>query len=251
MALSLAGHVALVTGGSRGLGKLMALTLARSGAKVGVNYFNNAAKAEATLAELHAAGGAGVLAHGDVSTEEGVNSVCEKVAAELGPIDILVVNATPNQPMLPIEEYTWQHYQTMIDFFIKSPYLLTSAVLPHMKQKQWGRVINIGSEVFARGVGNFSAYVSAKGGQAGFTRSMATELAPFGITVNLVAPGWIPVERHETDPKDMKDAYLNLIPMRHWGTPQDVADAVLYFASEEAGFVTGQTISVNGGMTLN
>jgi len=129
--------------------------------------------------------------------------------------------------------------------------LLTSAVLPHMKQKQWGRVINIGSEVFARGVGNFSAYVSAKGGQAGFTRSMATELAPFGITVNLVAPGWIPVERHETDPKDMKDAYLNLIPMRHWGTPQDVADAVLYFASEEAGFVTGQTISVNGGMTLN
>ncbi len=251
MALSLAGHVALVTGGSRGLGKLMALTLARSGAKVGVNYFNNAAKAEATLAELHAAGGAGVLAHGDVSTEAGVKSVCEKVAAELGPIDILVVNATPNQPMLPIEEYTWQHYQTMIDFFIKSPYLLTRAVLPHMKQKQWGRVINIGSEVFARGVGNFSAYVSAKGGQAGFTRSMATELAPFGITVNLVAPGWIPVERHETDPKEMKDAYLSLIPMRHWGTPQDVADAVLYFASEEAGFVTGQTISVNGGMTLN
>jgi 3-oxoacyl-[acyl-carrier protein] reductase len=229
----------------------MALTLARSGAKVGVNYFNNAAKAEATLAELHAAGGVGVLSHGDVSTEEGVKSVCDKVAAELGPIDILVVNATPNQPMLPIEEYTWQHYQTMIDFFIKSPYLLTRAVLPHMKQKQWGRVINIGSEVFARGVGNFSAYVSAKGGQAGFTRSMATELAPFGITVNLVAPGWIPVERHETDPKDMKDAYLSLIPMRHWGTPQDVADAVLYFASEEAGFVTGQTISVNGGMTLN
>jgi 3-oxoacyl-[acyl-carrier protein] reductase len=251
MALSLTGHVALVTGGSRGLGKLMALTLARSGAKVGVNYFNNAAKAEATLAELHAAGGAGVLAHGDVSTEEGVKSVCDKVAAELGPIDILVVNATPNQPMLPIEQYTWQHYQTMIDFFIKSPYLLTKAVLPHMKQKQWGRVINIGSEVFARGVGNFSAYVSAKGGQAGFTRSMATELAPYGITVNLVAPGWIPVERHETDPKEMKDAYLSLIPMRHWGTPQDVADAVLYFASEEAGFVTGQTISVNGGMTLN
>ncbi len=251
MALSLSGHVALVTGSSKGLGKSIALTLARSGAKVGVNYFNNAAKAESTLAELHAAGGVGVLAHGDVSTEAGVKGVCEKVAAELGPIDILAVNATPNQPLMPIEEYTWQHYQTMIDFFIKSPYLLTRAVLPQMKQKQWGRIVNIGSEVFARGVGNFSAYVSAKGGQAGFTRSMATELAPFGITVNLVAPGWIPVERHEKDPADMKDAYHRLIPMRHWGVPQDVADAVLYFASEEAGFVTGQTISVNGGMTLN
>ncbi len=251
MALSLAGHVALVTGSSKGLGRAMALTLARAGAKVCVNYFNNAAKAEATLAELHAAGGVGILARGDVSTEEGVREVCVKTAQELGPIDILVVNATPDQPLMPIEEYTWKHYQTMIDFFIKSPYLLTRAVLPSMKEKKWGRIINIGSEVFARGVGNFSAYVSAKGGQAGFTRSMATELAPFNITVNLVAPGWIPVERHENDPQDMKDAYHQLIPMKHWGLPQDVADAVLYFASEEAGFVTGQTISVNGGMTFN
>lgn len=250
MAFSLTGHVALVTGSSKGLGKAIALTLARAGAKVCVNYFNNTAKAESTLAELHAAGGVGILARGDVSTEEGVKSVCDKVAAELGPIDILVVNATPDQPLMPIEDYTWQHYQTMIDFFIKSPYLLTRAVLPQMKQKQWGRIINIGSEVFARGVGNFSAYVSAKGGQVGFTRSMATELAPFNITVNLVAPGWIPVERHEKDPQDMKDAYHRLIPMRHWGVPQDVADAVLYFASEEAGFVTGQSFAVNGGMTV-
>jgi 3-oxoacyl-[acyl-carrier protein] reductase len=118
-----------------------------------------------------------------------------------------------------------------------------------MKQQRWGRIINITSEVFHRAVAPFSAYVAAKGGQIGWSRSMARELAPFGITVNMVAPGWIPVERHANDPQEEKDAYRALIPMRRWGTPQDVADAVLYFASEEASFVTGQTLCVNGGMT--
>ena len=95
----------------------------------------------------------------------------------------------------------------------------------------------------------FSAYVAAKGGQIGWSRSMARELAPFGITVNMVAPGWIPVERHANDPRQLKDDYFALIPVRRWGVPQDVADAVLYLASDEASFVTGQTLCVNGGMT--
>ena len=135
----------------------------------------------------------------------------------------------------------------MIDFFIKSPYLLTRALLPHWKRQKWGRIVNITSEVFQRSVAPFSAYVAAKGGQVGWSRSMSQELAPFGITVNMVAPGWIPVERHENDPQEDKDAYFNIIPMKRWGFPQDVADAVLYLASEEASFVTGQTICVNGG----
>ena len=101
----------------------------------------------------------------------------------------------------------------------------------------------------ALAVAPFSAYVAAKGAQIGWSRSMSRELAPFGITVNMVAPGWVPVERHEKDPQAEKDAYKALIPMQRWGVPQDVADAVLYFASEEAGFITGQTICVNGGMT--
>ena len=105
------------------------------------------------------------------------------------------------------------------------------------------------SEVFQRGVAPFSAYVAAKGGQIGWSRSMSRELAPFGITINMVAPGWIPVERHEKDPQEAKDEYRALIPAGRWGTPQDVAGAVLYFASEEASFVTGQTLCVNGGMT--
>jgi 3-oxoacyl-[acyl-carrier protein] reductase len=249
MAFSLKNHVALVTGSSTGLGKAAALALARAGAKVAINYQRNAERAQKTFAEFQQAGFSGALVRGDVSTPEGVVDTCRQVREKLGEIDILIVNATPDQPQMPIEQYTWQHYQTMIDFFIKSPYLLTQAVLPAMKAKAWGRIVNISSEVFQRSVANFSAYVSAKGGQNGFTRSMATELAPFRITMNSVAPGWIPVERHENDPPEAKEAYRRLIPANRWGTPDDVAHAVLYFASEEASFVTGQTLCVNGGMT--
>ena len=137
----------------------------------------------------------------------------------------------------------------MLDFFVKSPYLLTRATLAHMKKQKFGRIINITSEVFHQSVGNFSAYVAAKGAQIGWSRSMATELAPHGITVNTIAPGWIPVERHEKDPQEVKDAYLASIPARRWGTPEDVANAAVYYASNEASFITGQTLCVNGGAT--
>ncbi|MCP3920450.1 MAG: SDR family oxidoreductase [bacterium] len=113
-----------------------------------------------------------------------------------------------------------------------------------------GRIINIGSEVYDRGVPNFSAYVSAKGGQRGWTRSMAMELAPWSITVNMISPGWIPVERHESDPQEMKDEYLSGIPLGRWGTPDDIGSALTYLAGEGAGFVTGQTLVVNGGVTV-
>lgn len=249
MPFDLTNRVALVTGSSTGLGKSIAFALARAGARVGLNYARDKERADRAFAEFQEAGHEGVLVRADVSDEGEVSALCKQVADELGGIDILVANATPDQPQMPIEEFTWQHYQTMIDFFIKSPYLLTRAVLPHMKEQSYGRIINISSEVFQRSVGNFSAYVSAKGGQIGFTRSMATELAPFHITVNVVAPGWIPVERHENDPQDLKDGYRALIPMDRWGVPDDVAGAVAYYASEEAGFVTGQTLCVNGGMT--
>ena len=249
MPFSLDGRVALVTGSSTGLGKAIAFGLARCGAKVALNYYNNEERAAKTFSEFEAEGFEGLMLRADVSEEESVNALCAEVAEKLGGIDILVVNATPDQPQMPIEEFTWKHFQTMIDFFIKSPYLLTRAVLPHMKENRRGRIINITSEVFQRSIGNFSAYVSAKGGQIGFTRSMASELAPFNITVNLVAPGWIPVERHENDPQEQKDGYRELIPMDRWGVPDDVAGAVAYYASDEAGFVTGQTICVNGGMS--
>lgn len=247
---SLEGRVALVTGSSKGLGRSMALALGQAGAKVALNYCHDQGKAESALEAFKAAGGQGMLVRGDMTNEGDVTRVHGEIASELGEVDVLVINATCDQPHKPIEEYDWEFYQKMLDFFIKSPYLLTRACLPGMKAKRFGRIINIGSEVFHLGVPNFSAYVAAKGGQNGWSRSMARELAPFGITVNMISPGWIPVERHEKEPQEWKDAYLPTIPVGRWGVPQDLASTLLYFASESSGFVTGQNVHVNGGMAL-
>ncbi|MBX3177522.1 MAG: 3-oxoacyl-ACP reductase FabG [Candidatus Hydrogenedentes bacterium] len=247
---SLAGKVAWITGSSTGLGKVMAMQMGAAGAKVTLNYANNQARAEQTFKEFQDAGHEGILLRGNVIEEAEVNRMAREIADSLGPVDILVVNATPDQPQMPIEEYTWEFYQSMLDFFIKSPYLLTRAVLPHMKAQRWGRIINIGSEVFTRGVPNFTAYCAAKGGQNGFNRSLASELAPFGITVNMISPGWIPVERHEKDPQEMKDEYLAGLPSKRWGVPKEVADTAVFLASDEASYVSGQNIAVNGAHTL-
>jgi 3-oxoacyl-[acyl-carrier protein] reductase len=241
----------LVTGSSTGLGKAMAVALGRAGAKVAINYHNNTARAEKTFADFKAAGGEGMLVRGDVTSEADVTRMNAEIAKALGPVDILVLNATPAQPQKPIEEYDWAFYQQMLDFFVKSPYLLSRACLPHMKQQRWGRIINIGSEVVARGVPNFTAYIAAKGGQNGFNRGLATEVARWGITVNMIAPGWIPVERHEHDPQDVKDGYRALIPADRWGVPDDLGGAVVFIASDASSFVTGQNLHVNGGMTVH
>ncbi len=247
MSFSLDGHVALVTGSTTGLGKITAQHLATAGAKIVVNYANNKERAALAFDELQATGGQSMLVQADVTSEQDVDRMFSLIESEFGPVDIIVANATPDQPLRPIEEYDWEFYQSMINFFIKSPYLLARRALPAMKKKKWGRFINITSEVYHTSVAPFSGYVAAKGGQIGWSRSMASELAPYGITVNMVSPGWIPVERHEKDSQEDKDQYLATIPMQRWGTPKDVAAAVLYYASEEASFVTGQTLCVNGG----
>lgn len=247
---SLEGRVAFVTGSSTGLGRWMAMSLGAAGAKVAMNYYNNEARADAAFAEFKAVGYEGVMLRGNVTEEAEVNRMVGEIGDTLGGVDILVPNATPAQPQMPIEEYTWDFYQSMLDFFIKSPYLLTRACLPHMKAQRWGRIINIGSEVFQEGVAPFSAYVSAKGGQCGLSRSLATELAPWEITVNTVSPGWIPVERHENDPQDLKDGYLADLPMKRWGVPKEVADTVTFLATNEASYVSGQNICVNGAHTV-
>lgn len=246
---SLAGHVALVTGSSRGLGAGVVRNLAAAGASVVVNAFNNVAQAQLVADEIIAKGGRAVAIGADISKASDINTLVSEASSKLGPIDIVVPNATGPQPMLPIEEYDEKFYQEMYDWFIKSPFLLAQATLPAMKEKKWGRIVNIISEVFSNSVPNFSGYVAAKGGQIGWSRSMAKELAPSGVTVNMVGPGWVPVERHEDDPQEDKDAYLSQIPMGRWGTPDDIGNAVRFFASEEASFITGQTLYVNGGMT--
>lgn len=247
MTFSLKGHVALVTGSSTGLGKAVAMGFGKAGAKVAVNYYNNQERAEQTIAEFRSQDIECELFRANAIDETSIDSMFTEIESKLGNVDILVPNATPDQPLKPIEDYDWAFYQSMLDFFIKSPYLLARRALPAMKTNKWGRIINITSEVYQLSVAPFSAYVAAKGGQIGWSRSMSKELAPYGITVNMIAPGWIPTERHEKDPQEMKDGYLAAIPMKRWGKPEDVAAAAVYYASEEASFVTGQTLCVNGG----
>ena len=248
---SLAGRTALVTGSTTGLGRAIAQSLGDAGAKVALNYFNDRDRGEAAFEQFRSQGAEGCLVRGSVIDGSDIDRIVEEVEATLGGIDILVLNATPDQPHHPIEAYDWDFHQSMIDYFIKSPHLLARAVLPGMKKRRWGRIINLGSEVVALGVGNFSPYVAAKAGQNGWNRSMATELAPWGITVNMVSPGWIPVERHEKDPQSAKDEYFARIPMGRWGVPEDVGGTVTFLAGDAANFVTGQNIHVNGGMTVH
>jgi NAD(P)-dependent dehydrogenase (short-subunit alcohol dehydrogenase family) len=251
MTTNLSGKTALVTGASRGLGAAIARALAQAGAAVAINYFASPERAEQLCAEIRRSGGRAVSLPGDVRDEQTVQSIVKKAEQSFtAPVDILVINATGPQPFIRLENLSWRDCLDQLEFFVKSPLLLAQAVIPAMKQRRYGRIINIGSEVFERGVPEFSQYVAAKGAQLGLTRSWAIELAPWNITVNLVAPGWIPTERHVNDPQELKDAYARAVPMGHMGVPDDVAGAVVFLASDAAGFITGQKLAVNGGNTL-
>lgn len=250
MTRDLTGKTALVTGASRGLGAAIAWKLGALGARVCVNYWGSPAKADSVCSAIREAGGEAFAHRADVRDEAAIREMVSMIGSQWGPVEILVVNATGPQPFLSIEQQTWQSYLDQLEFFVKSPLLLVQACLPEMKARRSGRIIQIGSEVFEMGNPRFANYVAAKGAQYGQTRSWARELAPWGITVNLVAPGWIPTERHDGTSAEELAAYANAVPMKRQGIPRDVAEAVAYLASEGANFVTGQKIAVNGGNTL-
>lgn len=246
----LQGRIALITGASRGLGAAIAIELARQGAAVAVNYHASGDMAATVVQKIERAGGRARGFGADVRDESAIASMVKSIEAELGPVDILVPNATGPQPFIEVDKLTWRDCLDQLDFFVRSPLLLTQAVLAGMKQRRRGRIIQIGSEVFERGHPKFSAYVAAKGAQLGLTRSWANELAPWNITVNLVAPGWVPTERHVDVPKSELVQYAAGVPLRRMGTPAEIAGAVAYLASDAAAFITGQKLSVNGGLTL-
>ncbi len=241
----------LVTGASRGLGAAIALEQGAMGNKVAVNYFSNSAAADALCLHIRAAGGEAQPFQADVRDEAQIHSMIHAIEETFGGVDVLVANATGPQPMLSIEEQTWQAYLDQLEFFVKSPLLLLKRVLPGMRQRGFGRIINIGSEVMELGNPRFANYVAAKGAQLGITRSWARELGPTGITVNLVAPGWIPVERHAEANAEELEAYRLGVPLGYQGAPTDIAKMVAFLASDEARFITGQKFSVNGGNTLS
>lgn len=240
-------RVALITVSSRGLGAIIARRLAADGWAVAVNHRANPELAEQVVAAIRAAGGVAAAYAADVTDPDAVAAYVAEAERDLGEVEVVVANATGPQPSVAIEDLTWQHHLDQLKFFVLSPTLLVQAALPSMKRLGRGRVIQIGSDMFDRALPKSSAYVAAKGAQLGLTRSWSRELGPLGITVNLVAPGWIPVERHEGADSS---GYVADVPLGRMGTPEDIAATVSYLASDQASFVTGQRISVNGGHTL-
>jgi 3-oxoacyl-[acyl-carrier protein] reductase len=244
-------RVALVTGSSRGLGSAIAARLARDGLAVAVNDVRGDGRARDVAGAIRAGGGVADAFTADVTDELQVTKLVVAVADRLGPIDVLVLNATGPQPEAPVAEVAWADHVDQLEFFVKSPVLLGRAVLPAMRARRHGRIVQIDSEVADRPPSGRSAYATAKNAQIGLTRSWARELAPFGITVNTVAPGFIPVERHADVSDATRDAYLASVPAGRMGTREDIAHAVSFFASQEAGFLTGQRLVVDGGRSLH
>ena len=243
-------RVALVSGSSRGLGRHIALRLARDGLAVAVNGLHADGSLDGTVAEIREHGGTAKAFAGDVTDESQVSELVAAVEQALGAVDVLVVNATGPHPEAALEDVPWEEHLAQLEFFVKSPVLLGRAVLGGMRERRWGRIVQIDSEVVDLPPPGRSAYVTAKAAQLGLARSWARELAPHGITVNAVAPGFIPVERHADVGAEVRDAYLASVPSGRMGLPDDVAHAVSFFASEAAGFITGQRLVVDGGRGL-
>lgn len=243
-------RVALVTGSSRGLGAVIARRLARDGLAVAVNGRPGDEQVMTVSRGIRDDGGIAEGFQADVTDEDQVAGLAAAISDRLGPVDVLVVNATGPQPEAPVTEVAWADHLAQLDFFVKSPVLLGRALLPGMQARRYGRIVHIDSEVAHRPPPGRSAYAAAKNAQIGLTLSWARELAPSGITVNTIAPGFIPVERHADVPGEDRRAYLVTVPAGRMGTPADIAYAVSFFAAEEAGFITGQRIVVDGGRGL-
>jgi len=236
------GRIALVTGASRGIGAAIAIALAGAGAAVAVNYRERADAAEAVVADIKSTGRRGIAVAADVSQAAAVAKMVDHVASALGPIDILINNAGM-AIVRGIDDLTESDFDRTIAVNLKSAFLCTQAVVPAMRTKQWGRIVNISSGA-ARGAGAIGVHYNAsKAGMEGLTRGYAARLVKEGITVNAVAPSLI-----ETDMMRGRSDLAARIPLGRFGRPDEVADAVLMVVGNE--YMTGQTIMLNGGMAF-
>ncbi|TAL00831.1 MAG: SDR family oxidoreductase [Rhodospirillaceae bacterium] len=244
---------ALVTGAASGIGRACALRLASNGMKVGVLDLNLEG-AERVASEIKAAGGQAVAAGANIADRNQVRTVVAKVRETLGPITVLVNNAGVSG-FVPFEDITDEQWDEQFEVNAKGTFIVTQVVLPDMKSAKWGRVINISSSSAWCGSANLVHYSASKGAVVSFTRSLALALSPLGITVNNIPPGAVmqttmsEAQKHlfKTHPDQMK----NMLPVRRTGVPEDIANACAWLASEDTGYVTGQTIGVNGGSVLS
>ncbi len=244
-----AGKTALVTGGSRGLGRAMAIRLAASGHRVVVNYARNAEAAAEVVDLIEEKGGEATAIAADVADEKQVARLFEHTADALGPATILVNNAGITRDNLLLRMSAAQ-FDEVISTNLKSAFLCTRAALRAMLKARWGRVISISSVAGLVGNPGQANYASSKAGLIGFSKAVAKEVGSRGITVNVVAPGYIETDLTEVLDEQIKDRAINSITLGRFGTPEEVADAVDFLASDSAGYITGQVLSVDGGLAL-
>lgn len=245
----LEGKVAVVTGASRGIGRAIALKLADEGAKVVVNYSGSQAKAEEVVATIQANGGEAIAVQASVSKTEEVTALMDAAVKTFGALDILVNNAgiTRDNLLMRMKEEEWDD---VLDTNLKGVFLCTKAVTRQMMKQREGRIINISSIVGVAGNAGQANYVAAKAGVIGLTKTTAKELASRNILVNAIAPGFIETEMTEQLPEDLKQGMLTQIPLAKLGQPEDIAKAVAFLASEDANYMTGQTLHIDGGMVM-
>jgi len=251
--MDLTGKVAIVTGASSGIGHATALSLAKCGAAVAVNYHNNEIGAELLRKQIVANGGKAVAIQADVTVASDVESLVKRTVEEFGTVDILVNNAGSLIERLRLLEMSEERWDQVVDLNLKSAFLCCKAVASLMMERKTGAIINL-SSIAGRNGGALGSlhYSSAKGGLISFTKGLAKELAPFGIRVNAVSPGVIDTPYHEqfSSPEMMKN-YVNAIPLGRVGNSEDVAKVIAFLASDASGYLVGETIEVNGGMYMD
>lgn len=249
-ALPLAGRVALVTGSSRGIGKATALRLAAMGAQVAVNFRADESGARQTRDAVAAAGGSALIVQADVSQEEDVLRLFRETEAGLGPVSILVNNAGRTNDRLvlqmKLEDFTGLLQENLI-----SAFLCTRAALRSMLRARWGRIVNVASVSGITGQVGQANYAASKAGLIAFTKSVAREVASRTITVNAVAPGYVPTELTAAVSQEFKDYYMRVTPLARFGSAEEVAATIAFLCSPDAGYITGQTIAVDGGISMH
>jgi 3-oxoacyl-[acyl-carrier protein] reductase len=249
MSMSLQGKVAIVTGASRGIGKAIAIELGKRGAKVIVNYSKSPDGANEAVEAIKAAGSEALAVQADVSNAKAATALIKSATDTYGRLDILVNNAgtTRDQLLMSMPEEDWD---TVLTTNLKSAFNCSKAAVRSMIRQRAGRIINIASVSGVMGNAGQTNYSASKAGLIGFTKALAREVASRNVTVNAIAPGFIPTDLTNNLAENLKNETLKVIPLGRWGTADEIANAVAFFASDEAGYITGQTLNVDGGMAM-